>query len=455
MSAPQRADPEPKRKTKVRKGGWIEQEKANAKRMIAERAGELQLAAEREALSSPSSQSGKRRGGQRSRRRIPAGNKNMQILLAAQPMWPKMSKYTNAQRGKSRPAIAVNNSRRANHISKAKQRSNAIVSKPSFGSGEKRGIELLHKLRESSARPAPDGYQPAFGGSAMSLTGGKFNLSKSKSEVEWEIHRAKQLPGPGHSQPQGGYNCAELISGGAFNLGKPKSDIEWKIYRAAQVPAPGHSHPKCGYSAFVDLNGGKFNMSKPKSDVEWEIYRASQLPAPGEHHPSGGFNLLDNPVGKAAGGGKFNQSCAKSDIEWKMYYAAQIPGPSDTQPECGFTTMDSRGQSFNKGNSKGYVDWEIYRASQIPAPTSYEQDREFNTRTYNEIFKTQQEEALRKKALVSKTKIAAKRAMLIAAVGGGLFSNKSGSPKRANEYMEGQSAVQEQESQALACRSAR
>jgi hypothetical protein len=68
------------------------------------------------------------------------------------------------------------------------------------------------------------------------------------------------------------------IPGGKFNASKPKSNLEWKMYHAEQVPGPGAYNSDSSKSS---ISGGKFNSSKPKTDVDWKVYRAKQTPAPG------------------------------------------------------------------------------------------------------------------------------------------------------------------------------
>lgn len=68
--------------------------------------------------------------------------------------------------------------------------------------------------------------------------------------------------------------------GGTFNLGKSKSDLEWTIHRANQTPAPGGSYE---VPSTLDSRGQQFNLSKPKSDIEWIMYNAAQIPGPGQY----------------------------------------------------------------------------------------------------------------------------------------------------------------------------
>jgi len=118
-------------------------------------------------------------------------------------------------------------------------------------------------------------------------------------------------PGPGS------YDTTPKPKGGLFGRfpeGSGKSDIEWEIYRAKHIPGPAdYGAPKA-----PPIQGGRFNMSKPKNEIDQVIYRAKDIPGPAR------YNIPDQTA--KMGGGKFNMSKAKTDIEWKMYYSAQKPG---------------------------------------------------------------------------------------------------------------------------------
>jgi len=61
--------------------------------------------------------------------------------------------------------------------------------------------------------------------------GGRFNLSNSKSDLEWIEYFASQLPGPADLPAP----ALPKPSGGRFSTSNPKSDVEWLMYRSAQV----------------------------------------------------------------------------------------------------------------------------------------------------------------------------------------------------------------------------
>lgn len=119
--------------------------------------------------------------------------------------------------------------------------------------------------------------------------GGRFNESQSKSDIEWKIHRAKEIPGPGEYVVKTPEN-----KGGRFNESRPMSDVDVMISRAASLPGPGEyaSSPQ-------KMSGGKFNMSNPKSDIDVLIYEAAQSPGPSD------YIVKDDIVRQSSHTGKF------------------------------------------------------------------------------------------------------------------------------------------------------
>ena len=69
----------------------------------------------------------------------------------------------------------------------------------------------------------------------------KFNLSKSKSHLELVMHVGAQTPGP--AQYEDNVCMAATVRNsphwkGHFSGAKPKSDVDWHILRASQIPGP-------------------------------------------------------------------------------------------------------------------------------------------------------------------------------------------------------------------------
>ena len=87
------------------------------------------------------------------------------------------------------------------------------------------------------------------------------------------------------------YDVKPLPSkGGKFNLSRAKSDLEWKMYFASKIPGPADFDPQP-----LKNRGGKFSNANPKSDVEWLIYHASMKPGVGEYDLVQSFKNLTGP----------------------------------------------------------------------------------------------------------------------------------------------------------------
>lgn len=69
----------------------------------------------------------------------------------------------------------------------------------------------------------------------------KFNISKSKSNLELVMHVGSQTPGP--AEYDDNHSLAASVRNsphwkGHFSGAKPKSDVDWHILRASQIPGP-------------------------------------------------------------------------------------------------------------------------------------------------------------------------------------------------------------------------
>jgi hypothetical protein len=64
---------------------------------------------------------------------------------------------------------------------------------------------------------------------------------------------------------------------------RPKTDIEWAMHRASQLPGPGeyeNTGPMRKNASFA------FSKHNPKGQFEWIEYYASQLPGPADYGPA-------------------------------------------------------------------------------------------------------------------------------------------------------------------------
>jgi len=132
---------------------------------------------------------------------------------------------------------------------------------------------------ERAMTPGPGAYN--LPDSLDLITGGAFNKSNPKTDIEWIMHRAKQTPGPGRylSKDQ---MTSLTNSGGAWSKYKPKSDVEWAMDRASKMPGPGQYQPKAQGPSFNTT----FGNFEPKSHLDFVILHANDSPAPGHHQPA-------------------------------------------------------------------------------------------------------------------------------------------------------------------------
>ena len=126
---------------------------------------------------------------------------------------------------------------------------------------------------------APSAFGVQWQSTLKSPASVKFPRGRSKSQLEWIIYRAKQLPSPNE------YNLGTTIGKmktGKIGTSRPKTHIEIIESRSRQVPAPDYyQRPKT-----VDplkLKGVRFSNSFPKNYIEWTEYYAKQLPGPAEY----------------------------------------------------------------------------------------------------------------------------------------------------------------------------
>ena len=144
----------------------------------------------------------------------------------------------------------------------------------------------------------------------------------------------------------------------------PKTDVEWRMFRAAQLPGPGDHQPAYGFSTLSSA-GQRFNQSNPKSDVDWKMQKAAQEPSPGSHQPSEGFSSF-----KQIEGGHISVSNAPSEIEAAIHLAARTPAPGDTQPRFGYSTLANAGGRISK-TKRGFATTDHKDWDDVPAPGEY------------------------------------------------------------------------------------
>jgi hypothetical protein len=241
--------------------------------------------------------------------------------------------------------------------------------------------------------PGPSNYQPVGGHSTLGESGGRFNVSKSKTYVEQYIYDHREVPGPADRQPVCGSFATSIAmrssaentsTGGRFNKDKSKDFLEQHIYDKRYVPAPTDNQPEFGVFATSIAHvtspthnpaSGRFGASKSKNYAEQQIYDKRDVPAPGVYQPEGGWSVYEN-----SGSGKFNMSMSKNYIEQHIYEKKDVPLFPE-QPAFGKfgdsiakrtePTNKTIGGSFNASYSKNYIAQHVYDKLFVPAPTAY------------------------------------------------------------------------------------
>ena len=66
-------------------------------------------------------------------------------------------------------------------------------------------------------------------------------------------------------------------AGGRFNQSEPKTALDWEIHRASQIPAPSATH-----SNLEQLPGGRFSHATPSKYSKEEL-EAMRSPGPGAY----------------------------------------------------------------------------------------------------------------------------------------------------------------------------
>jgi hypothetical protein len=185
---------------------------------------------------------------------------------------------------------------------------------------------------ERDILPGPGEYSlsdPWTDGKGRGAT--KISDANPKSDVDWAIHRAKNLPGPGAVRCVAmllvycyvivvvlccSFLCrffffiCELISLTFYLLSSLLINPFTRIIIDTQYEVK--SRPS--------TTGVNFTGKKPKSDVDWMIHRASMIPGPGQYTPA--------PVAKR-GSLKFSEFTPKSEIDKVIMRSQDVPSPQD------------------------------------------------------------------------------------------------------------------------------
>uniref|UniRef100_A0A7S0V5Y6 Uncharacterized protein n=1 Tax=Hemiselmis tepida TaxID=464990 RepID=A0A7S0V5Y6_9CRYP len=112
---------------------------------------------------------------------------------------------------------------------------------------------------QAAKMPAPGQYGA---GMESHTTGGKFNTSKIKTDIDWAVLRAANTPGPGQYDLNKTTEASSRIPGGKFNTGKSKSGLDWAIAKAQRLPGPGN-YDIVRADKYLEKNKGFSFASRP------------------------------------------------------------------------------------------------------------------------------------------------------------------------------------------------
>jgi len=165
--------------------------------------------------------------------------------------------------------------------------------------------------------PGPDAYTlPTF---SDGMKTGKFSTAAPPTYLDRIITESSRTPGPND------YNLGELDSivnkpGGGFSNGKVPTFIELEELRSRSIPGPGAYKPR-----LATPSGGKFNEARPKSALDWIVLDAKTKPGPGAHVVRGKTRYDSKP----ASGGKFSTAVQKSFIQLEEERVSDHPSSQD------------------------------------------------------------------------------------------------------------------------------
>merc|ERR1712166_1602486 len=195
--------------------------------------------------------------------------------------------------------------------------------------GDAPAVSFGVKNEDPRPKPDPGAYKThemmfCNGQLAPNPSVARIGKGKSKSALDWEIHRAKKIPGPQDYAPQRPSSCPTYKMG----KGKALSELDLMLIQAGKTPGPS------SYS-IAELDPGRItsiSSGNPKGYLDWAIYRGKQCPGPQDYEAD------HNAVKQSCPKMKITSSNAKSDVEWQMHRAKQQPGPGEYETRIHFSS---------------------------------------------------------------------------------------------------------------------
>ena len=223
-------------------------------------------------------------------------------------------------------------------------------------------------MQDEGAAAEPDGLpRPRLSAQALDKLATPLRLRKkapalveARSDLELQMQRASELPGPGAYSSPVGMGAASLGGKPSFSTGNAKSALDELISRQAQLPGPG--------------DYATVHQDRGSGGVRWGSAHATASSLPRERQnlgpgPGAYCELLQWPV--SLPGGRFSSGHSKTDVEWTMLRAAQLPSP-DAYAKHQLPAAEITGGRWSRHATPSELDDLVSRASAIPGPGAYE-----------------------------------------------------------------------------------
>jgi hypothetical protein len=107
------------------------------------------------------------------------------------------------------------------------------------------------------------------------------------------------------------------INGGTWGRHKPKSELDWVIHHASQLPGPADY---AGPRMFTKQRGGVISKNITKSELDMQLARAARSPGPGEYQIRTAYTSCSCLIG---------DTDTPSELDTITMRAQETPGPSD------------------------------------------------------------------------------------------------------------------------------
>ena len=197
---------------------------------------------------------------------------------------------------------------------------------------------------------------------SANLSGGKFNISRSKSELDWVVLRAQDTPAGNHYfRRSNGVPPYKLPPGAPkFSVTVPKTPIELAMARASSTPGPGAYKIKK-----PEIHGGTISKSEIPSDADVTAKRAEKIPGPARY-----ADYFLRSSTEDIRGGRFSNAKPLTLLELVELRSAETPAPHDYQDHQHSTIVIPGGRISPSKNTR-YTAKIMKLAKESPGPSKY------------------------------------------------------------------------------------